>query len=203
MGWVDHEADGAAGLVVNGGLLRPVESSVNVIMWEMGEDIMSVEDEVPDQPVVPERRQKLSAAARKDLMTELAQEIGENAVIDGDAVIVEAGEPVALYCRIESDGTIVLTWWMTAPAPVGHYRWREAAAAVTGESEAIYTSALGGNFLIEVERRTESTREAARLARGTKPVERVRILAAAYPDAVVALPPEPVPEYLLPDREMT
>ncbi len=163
---------------------------------------MTTTDELGDQPAVPERRQKLSAAARKDLLTELAQEIGENAVIDGDAVIVEAGEPIALYCRVESDGTIVLTWWMTAPAPVGHYRWREAAATITGEGEAIYTSALGGSFLIEVERRTESTREAAKLARGTKPVERVRVLAGAYPHAVAALPPEPVPEFLLPDREM-
>lgn len=163
---------------------------------------MTAGNETPDQPVAGERRQKLSAAARKDLLAELAREIGENAVIDGDAVIVEAGEPIALYCRVESDGMIVLTWWFTAPAPVGHYRWRDVAATITGEDEAIYTSALGGNFLIEVERRTDSTREAAKLARSTKPVERVRALAAAYPDAVAALPPEPVPDYLLPDREI-
>lgn len=162
---------------------------------------MTAENDAVDQPVTGERRQKLSAAARKDLLAELAREIGENAVIDGDSVIVEAGEPIALYCRVESDGMIVLTWWMTVPAPVGHHRWREAAATITSENEAIYTSALGGSFLIEVERRTESSREAAKLARSTKPVERVRALAAAYPDAVAALPPEPVPDYLLPDRE--
>ncbi len=162
---------------------------------------MAAGNEAADQPVAAERRQKLSAAARKDLLAELAREIGENAVIDGDAVIVESGEPIALYCRVESDGVIDLTWWLTAPAPIGHYRWRDAAATITGENEAIYTSALGGSFLIEVERRTESSREAVKLARSTKPVERVRMLAATYPDAVAALPPEPVPDYLLPDRE--
>jgi hypothetical protein len=163
---------------------------------------MSAENDAVGQPTPAERRQKLSAAARKDLLAELAREIGESAVIDGDAVIVEAGEPIALYCRVESDGVIVLTWWLTAPAPVGHHRWRDAAATITGEDESIYTSALGGSFLIEVERRTESTREAAKLARSTKPVERVRALAAAYPNAIAELPPEPVPDYLLPDREM-
>ncbi len=163
---------------------------------------MTAENEAADQPTVAERRQKLSAAARKDLLAELAREIGENAVIDGDTVIVEAGEPIALYCRVEPDGVIVLTWWLTAPALVGHHRWRDAAATITGEDESIYTSALGGSFLIEVERRTESTREAAKLARSAKPAERVRALAAAYPEAVAALPPEPVPDYLLPDREI-
>ncbi len=163
---------------------------------------MTTTDEAGNHSAAGERRQKLSAAARKDLLAELAQEIGESAVIDGDAVIVEAGEPIALYCRVEPDGVIVLTWWLTAPAPVGHHRWREAAATIAGEDEAIYTSALGGSFLIEVERRTESTREAAKLARSAKPAERVRALAVAYPEAVAALPPELVPDYLLPDREI-
>ena len=163
---------------------------------------MTAENEAADQPAVGERRQKLSAAARKDLLAELARQIGENAVIDGDAVIVETGEPIALYYRVESDGAIVLTWWLTAPAPVGHHHWRDAAATITGEGEAISTSALGGSFLIEVERRTESTREAAELVRATEPAERVQALAAAYPEAVASLPPEPVPDYLLPNREM-
>lgn len=147
---------------------------------------------------VAERRQTLTVAMRKDLLAELAREVGEGAVIEGDRLILEAGEGVALFGRVEPDGTVALTWWMTATTPTGHPRWREAAAGILGEGETIYTSALGGGFLVEVERRLTEVRDADRAARSTKPVERVRALIAAFPDALASLPPEPVPEYLLP-----
>jgi hypothetical protein len=161
---------------------------------------MTAGDEGDQQPATMERHQKLSTAARKDLLTELAREIGDHAVVDGDSVIVERGDPVALYCHVQPDGTIVLTWWRTATASTAHHCWREAAASILAEGEAIYTSALGGSFLIEVERRAASPREAAKLARSTKPAERVQTLATSYPKVVATLPPEPAPDYLLPDR---
>lgn len=149
-----------------------------------------------------ERRQSLTAAMRRELLGTLAEELGDGAVIEGDKVIVEAGQDVALYGQIDRDGTIVLTWWMTATAPNGHPRWREAAATILSEGEGIYTSALGGGFLVEVERRLPTVRDAARLARSPKPAERVRELINAFQESVASLPPEPTPEYLLPDREV-
>lgn len=160
----------------------------------------------PDSREAPggaERRQTLTVAMRRELLAELAREIGETAVIEGDRLLLEAGQDVVLNGHVAPDGTIVLTWWMTAMAPQGHPRWRDVAAQLTGQGEAIYTSALGGGFLVEIEHRAATPREAARLARSPKPVERVRELVAAFPEAVAALPPEPVPEYLLPPSEQS
>jgi hypothetical protein len=72
-----------------------------------------------------------------------------------------------------------------------------------GEGEAIHTSALGGGFLVEVERQAKSIQEATALARDRTFAERVSALIAAYPDAVTKLPVEPVPDYLLPDRDVS
>ncbi|HUY99709.1 MAG TPA: hypothetical protein VMU89_05125 [Thermomicrobiaceae bacterium] len=159
---------------------------------------MTAGDEAGGQPAA-ERRQTLTAAMRRDLLAEVAQELGS--VVEGDRGIREAGDGVALTSKVEPDGTIVLTWWMTAMAPAGHPRWREAAATLCAADEAIYTSALGGGFLVEIEQRAPSVREAVRLARSSQPVERVRTLAAAFPEALGRLAPEAVPDYLLPKRD--
>ncbi|MBX6342391.1 MAG: hypothetical protein IRY97_08025, partial [Thermomicrobiaceae bacterium] len=139
-----------------------------------------------------------SAAARRETLGALAEALGERAVVEGDRVIVDVGEPVALYAQVEPSGEIVLTWWMTASTAVAHHRWREAAATILGPGEAIHTSGLGGGYLVEVERRARSVAEAAALAGAAEPAERVRALVAAYPEAVAALPPEPAPDYLRP-----
>ena len=143
-----------------------------------------------EAPVVTERRQTLTVAMRREILGDLAREIGAGATVEGDRLMLDAGQGVTLEGHVEPDGTIVLTWWMTATAPQGHPRWRNVAAELTGEGEAIYTSALGGGFLVEVTQQSATAREAARLARSPKPVERV-----------AALPPEPVPEYLLPEEQ--
>lgn len=154
-----------------------------------------------EAPVVTERRQTLTVAMRREILGDLAREIGAGATVEGDRLMLDAGQGVALEGQVEPDGTIVLTWWMTATAPQGHPRWRNVAAELTGEGEAIYTSALGGGFLVEVTQQSATAREAARLARSPKPVERVRALIATFPERVAALPPEPVPEYLLPEEQ--
>lgn len=141
---------------------------------------------------------QLSAAARRERLQELAAALGERAVSEGERLILESGGAVALYVTVEPDGDYRLTWWQTATAPDGHPRWREAAATLTQPGEAIYTSALGGGFLVELERRATSVDEARRLANEPTPVERVAALAAAFPEALGQLPPEPVPAYLLP-----
>ena len=159
---------------------------------------MTAGDEAGSQPA-GERRQTLTAAMRRDLLAEVAGEIG--AAVEGDRAIREAGEGVALTAQVEPDGTLVLTWWMTAMTSAGHPRWREAAAELCGDGEAIFTSALGGGFLVESVQRAPSVRDAARLARTPHPAERVRALAAAFPDALGRLAPEAVPDYLLPKRD--
>ena len=146
-----------------------------------------------------ERRQTLTAAMRRELLAELARELG--AVVDGDRAIREAGDDVALTGQVDPDGTLVLTWWMTAMAPVGHPRWRDAAATLCEPGEAIYTSALGGGFLVELTRRAVTVAEAVGMAGDRSPVERVRTLATAFPEALVGLAPEPVPDYLKPRVE--
>jgi hypothetical protein len=207
MGRDDQEANGSPCLAVNRirvrqGYLR-VESLLGAADQNAKEETVTAGDEMEQQPATTGRHQKLSATARKDLLTELAREIGDHAVVDGDTVIVEHGEPVALYCHVEPDGTFVLTWWRTAAASTGHHRWREAAAGLTGDGEEIYASALGGSFLVEVEHHAASSREAATLARSVEPAERIQTLATVYPEAVAALPSEPTPEFLLPDREIS
>lgn len=153
-----------------------------------------------EQAIVPERRQTLTMAMRRELLAELGQAIGEGAAIEGDRLIMEAGDDVAIHGRVEPDGTIVLTWWQTIMTDVGHPRWRDVAATLVQEGEAIYTSALAGGCLVEVERRMSTVAEAAKAVKSTKPVERVKALIAAFPEALKELPPEPLPDYLLPDR---
>jgi hypothetical protein len=154
-------------------------------------------------PAASEPPATLSAAARRERLAELAAAIGESAIVEGDKLMVETGQVVAVYSRVEPDGSLVLTWWMTGNAPTGHPRWGDAARSILGPGETIHTSALGGGFLVEVERRAASIPDAAALARDPGPSERALALIAAFPDAVAALPPEPVPDYLLPDREVS
>lgn len=145
----------------------------------------------------------LTTAVRRERLAELAGAIGETAIVEGDKLIVETGEPVALYARIEPDGAITLTWWMTGATSTAHPRWAEAAQTILRQGESIHTSALGGGFLVEVERQAKSIQEATALARDRAFAERVLALIAAYPDAVSKLPAEPVPDYLLPDRDVS
>lgn len=143
----------------------------------------------------------LSANARREKLAELAEVIGESAVVEGDKVIVETGEPVARYFYVLPDGTFMLTRWMTAPNPNGHPRWREAADLILQPGESIYTSALGGGFLIEIERHAETIDNAIALSDDSAIAERVQQLVAEFPEAVALLDPEPVPDYLLPDED--
>ncbi len=153
-----------------------------------------------DQPIIettePEKP-TLSAAARRERLGELAEAIGETAVVEGDKVNVETGEPVATYFHVEPNGDFLLIRWMTASSPIGHPRWREAAEMILQPGELIHTSALGGGFLIEIERRTPSLQQAIALGKDTTLVERVQHLATEFPEAVALLDPEPVPDYLL------
>lgn len=159
------------------------------------------EQEQPATEAPAEQRPTLTAAMRRELLAELATALGDGAVVEGEKLIAEAGQGVALYARVEPSGTIVLTWWMTAMSEVGHPRWREVAAELTNSGEHIYTSALGGGYLVEVEHPAATVEDAVRQARASQPVERVQELIAAFPDAIAALPPEEVPDYLLPPVE--
>ena len=145
----------------------------------------------------------LTAAARRDLLAELATAIGENAIIEGDKLIVESGDPVALYIHVQPDGSFKLIKWMTASHPTGHPRWREAADLILKPGESIHTSALGGGFLIEIERQASTIAEAVKLANDPALSERVQALATEFPEAIGLLDAEPVPDYLLPDREIS
>ena len=140
----------------------------------------------------------LSAAARRERLQELANALGERAATEGDKLIVERGDGVALYISVEPDGRFLLTWWKTATTPTGHPRWAEAAVKLIGPGESIHTSALGGGFLVEVQRRERAVEAAACQVDEAAPVARVRQLADAFPAAVRELPPEPAPDYLLP-----
>lgn len=142
--------------------------------------------------------ERLSQADRREQLAELADRIGDQAVQDGDRVVVEAGEPVILHIEIDRDGLYTATWWATALTESGHHRWREVADELTQEGEAIYTSALGGGYLVEVERATRDVKQVRDWAGDDAPVERVRELLARFPEEVGKLPDEPVPDYLLP-----
>ena len=150
----------------------------------------------------PESR-TTSAAERKGLLAELAGRIGAAATVEGDRVLVETGDPVAIYAEVEPGGTIGLTWWMTASSPIGHPRWRDAAAAAVQDGEAIYASALGGGFLAEVARRAATVDDAVQWVRDRTTIDRVHALTRAYGEALAALPPEPVPDELRPGASST
>ena len=157
-------------------------------------------EEQTEQVAAEEAKPTLSQAARREKLGELAQAIGELASVEGDKVIVESGETVALYYYIQPDGSFQMIRWMTANNPNGHPRWREAAEVIVQPGEAVYTSALGGGFLIEVESYAESIDSAVALGKDTAFTDRVQQLAAEFPDAVALLDPEDVPDYLLPQE---
>lgn len=165
------------------------------------ENRLTAEESTSPEPTASEKPAATSAAARRDLLNELAAAIGDNAILEGDKVIVERGESVALYIHVEPDGTFTLTKWMTATTPTGHPRWREAADLILQPGESIHTSALGGGFLIEIEQRASTVAEAVKLANDATAAERIQALATEFPEAVALLDPEDVPDYLLPERE--
>lgn len=162
---------------------------------------MADEEQRAEESGMGAAQQTLSQAARRERLAELSQVIGETAVVEGDRLIVETGEPVALYFHVEPDGTFLMIRWMTATNPNGHPRWREAAEMIVQPGESIHTSALGGGFLIEVERRAKTIDEAIALGKDASIPERVQQLVAEFPEAVALLDPEAVPDYLLPPQE--
>lgn len=165
------------------------------------ESRLSAEESTSPEPTTSEKPAATSAAARRDLLAELAAAIGENAIIEGDKLIVERGESVALYVHVQTDGSFKLIKWMTTSTPSGHPRWREAADLILQPGEAIYTSALGGGFLIEIEQQAPTIAAAKQLANDPTAAQRIQALATEFPEAVALLDPEDVPDYLLPERE--
>lgn len=146
---------------------------------------------------------RLTQAQRRERLSGIAERIGEHAQQDGDVVVVEAGEPVVLHLELSREGEYSATWWATALTDSSHHRWRDAASELLRGGESIHTSALGGGYLVEIERFTRDEDEALAWATQDEPVERVRELLRAFPEAVAKLPEEPPPDYLLPpEREL-
>lgn len=164
------------------------------------ESRLTAEESTSPEPTASEKPASTSASARRDLLAELAAAIGENAILEGDKVIVERGESVALYVHVETDGNFKLIRWMTASTPTGHPRWREAADLILQPGESIHTSALGGGYLIEIEQHAPTIAAAVKLANDSSAAERIQALAAEFPEAVALLDPEDVPDYLLPEK---
>lgn len=160
------------------------------------------EQEAEPEPEQAESgQQNLSATARRERLAKLAEMFGEQAAIEGDKLVIETNDPVVLNIRVEPDGGLELTWWQTATSTASHPRWFDAAATILQPAEAIHTSALGGGYLVEVQKQATSDEEARQMAQDRQPIERVHELIQAFPEALATLPPEPVPDYLLPDRE--
>jgi hypothetical protein len=145
-----------------------------------------------------EGSERLTQAVRRERLAQLRSKIGDHAQQDGDVIVVEPGEPVVLHVELDRDGVYTLTWWATALTEHGHHRWRDAASNLMRDGESIHTSALGGGFLIETWQTTRDEETAVQLAADSSRVERVRELVSTFPEAVAALPDEPVPDYLLP-----
>jgi hypothetical protein len=146
----------------------------------------------------PEASERLSQAARREQLEALKARAGENAQLDGDVIVIEAGEPVVLHIELDREGTYTLTWWATALHETGHHRWRDAAQQLLGDGESIHTSALGGGYLVEIVQTSTDSDQVLQLVQDNARVERVRELLSAFPEAVAQLPEEPVPDYLLP-----
>lgn len=163
---------------------------------------MTAEEQAQPE-TIEEARPTLSQTARRERLVELAGAIGDTAVVESDKVIVETGEQVALYFYVLPDGSFQMTRWMTANNPNGHPRWREAAELILQPGESIHTSALGGGFLIEIEREVATPEAAIALGKDESVAERVKQLAAEFPEAVALLDPEEVPDYLLPKQDVT
>jgi hypothetical protein len=164
------------------------------------ENRLTAEETIAPEPTTGEKSASTSAAARRDLLAELATAIGENAIVESDKLIVERGEAVALYIHVEPDGSFKLIKWMTASTPTGHPRWREAADLILQPDDSIHTSALGGGYLIEIEQFAPSVAAAVKLANDRTAAERIQALATEFPEAVALLDLEDVPDYLLPER---
>jgi hypothetical protein len=158
-------------------------------------DFEETGDDEQDDAAGPER---LTHAVRRERLADLANRIGERAVLDGERVVVEAGEPVILHLELDREGLYTATWWATALTENAHHRWRDAAEPLLQGGESIHTSALGGGYLVELERTTRDEQEVLAWAGDPAPVERVRELLTRFPDEVGKLPPEPAPDYLLP-----
>lgn len=141
---------------------------------------------------------RLTQAQRRERLSAIAEQIGEHAQQDGDVVVVEAGEPVVLHLELGRDGEYTATWWATALTESAHHRWGDAASELLRGGESIHTSALGGGYLVEIERHTRDEDEVLSWAGEDEPVERVRELLQTFPEAVAKLPEEPTPDYLLP-----
>jgi hypothetical protein len=141
---------------------------------------------------------RLTQAARRERLAELAKRIGDRAVHDGDRVVIDVGDPVILHLELDRDGVHTMTWWATALTDNAHHRWRDAAETLLQQGETIYTSALGGGYLVELTRTTQDEQHVIEWASDQGPVDRVNALMAQFPDAVAALPDEPVPDYLIP-----
>jgi hypothetical protein len=161
------------------------------------EQVNDEEFEADDQ-TAGEGPERLTQAVRRERLAQLRAKIGDHAQQDGDVIVVEPGEPVVLHVELDRDGVYTLTWWATALTDHGHHRWRDAAANLLRDGESIHTSALGGGFLIEIWQTTRDEATAVQLAADSSRVERVRELVSSFPEAVAALPDEPVPDYLLP-----
>lgn len=151
-----------------------------------------------DQEEEAGQASRLTQAQRRERLSGLAAQIGEHAQQDGDVVVVEAGEPVVLHLELSREGEYTATWWATALTDSAHHRWRDAAAELLHDGEAIHTSALGGGYLVEIERSTRDEGELLAWAGNSEQVDRVRELLRAFPEAVANLPEEPTPDYLLP-----
>jgi hypothetical protein len=151
-----------------------------------------------DESTEEETTDRLSAAARRERLGDVAASVGERGSLDGDTLVVQVGDPVTLHIELDRDGLYTATWWATAQSDHGHHRWREAAADLLDESEVIATSALGGGFLVEVLRQSRSPDDVIAWATDAVPVNRVAVLLQEFPERVAALPPEPTPDFLVP-----
>jgi hypothetical protein len=165
---------------------------------EQQPDQMNDQEIETDGDGAEEGSERLTQAARRERLAELRAKIGDHAQQDGDVIVVEPGEPVVLHVELDRDGVHTLTWWATALTEHGHHRWRDAANALLRDQESIHTSALGGGFLIEIVQTTRDEATAVELSGESSYVDRVRELVSAFPDAVAALPEEPIPDYLIP-----
>ena len=154
-------------------------------------------EEQLDDTIAPEP-ERLTQAVRRERLDALSASIGDHAQQDGDLIVVEVGEPVVLHVGLDREGEYTVTWWATALTDNAHHRWREAVAPLLRDGESVHTSALGGGYLVEITQTTRDENEVLRLASDSSKAERVRELLNAFPDAVGALPEEPVPDYLIP-----
>jgi hypothetical protein len=179
---------------VDTSLLRRVNVKESIVVEE---ERPAVDTDGEEQPQ-DEGSERLTQSVRRERLEKLADQIGENAVMDGERVVVEAGEPVVLHLELDREGIYSAIWWATALTENAHHRWRDAAEPLLQDGESVHTSALGGGYLVELERSTRDEAELLGWAQDAAPVDRIRELLQRFPEEVGKLPPEPVPDYLLP-----